>query len=510
MRHLFIFGLVLTVAPLGPAAPQKESLPAGAVARLGTTVAASKGDSPPGPVRALAFLGEHTLFVGTGAGWRTWDVAKREPRQERPVGGPAFAAFRNADRLFIGSARKVHCIEPVQSATTDPARSWESGADRVSVLAGSPTGGRVVFSDGEQRLAVLDAGTGKVTGLAELASRPVAASLTANGRVLAAVTRDGAARVYYLSATGALDPLWTKRVARSDRIAAQFSPDGRLLAVSSAGRVMLLDAVTGRPMQTLERRFGEGDVRCLSFSPDGKQVALGSSGPEAIVRVCDVGTAADQATYVGHSGDVNAVAFSPDGRTLASGGTDQSVLLWRVPVPSLGPEVATVARAWETLDSLDASVAYRNMGTLLSTPGRAVEVIRDGFRGMADEQAKVRRWVSELDHDEFRVREAARRELLKAGLRAAAALNDPGRKKMGVEGETRVRLIVETMESQGVRIPESGLFGEPLRIVRAVRVLETIGGKEARGVLEEAAKGRDEARLTKEAKAALEVFPAPR
>jgi hypothetical protein len=366
----------------------------------------------------------------------------------------------------------------------------------------------VVFSNGDQKLTVLDPKTGKATGTAEFASRPVAAGLTANGRVLAVVTRDGAARVYHLSANGALDPLWTKRVARSERPTAQFSPDGRLLAVSSAGRVMLLDAVTGRSMHSVERRFGEGDVRCLAFSPDGTQLAIGSHGPDAIVRVAAVMTAAEQATFAGHAGDVNAVAFSPDGRTLASGGADQSVILWKVPPAPAGPEQMTIAEAWEALDSLDADVAYRSMGTLLAHPGRAVAVIRDGFRGTANEQVKIRRWIAELDHDEFRVREAARRSLLKAGLRAAAALNDPGRKKMGVEGETRIRLILEALESQGVRIPESGLFGEPLRSVRGVRVLESVGGKEARAVLEEVATGPAEARLTKDAKAALAAFPA--
>jgi hypothetical protein len=56
-------------------------------------------------------------------------------------------------------------------------------------------------------------------------------------------------------------------------------------------------------------------------------------------------------------------------------------------------------------------------------------------------------------------------------------------------------------------MPESGLFGEPLRTSRAVRVLETIGGPAARATLEEIAKGPPELRVTKEAKAALETLP---
>ena len=400
--------------------------------------------------------------------------------------------------------RKLHLIEPIESASAEPARSWDSATDAVSVLAVAP--GRVVFTDGELKLAVVDTKTGKTSGTVELASRPIAASLTANGRVLAVVTRDGAARIYDLSAKGALEMAWAKRIARADRGVTAFSPDGRVLAIATAGRVMILDAVAGRPMQSLERRFGEGDVRCLAFSPDGRQIAIGRNGPESTVRISDVVSGVEQAQFEGHIGDVNAVAFSPDGRTLASAGTDTSVLVWKVPVPGPGPKLVTATEAWESLDSLDADIAYQNMGYLLAHPGRAVEVIRDGFRGLATEEAKIRKWIAELDNDVFRVREAARRELIKTGLRGAAALTDPKRKPLGAEGEQRVRLILEALEAQGIRFPESGLFGEPLRMVRAVRILELAGGNEARQVLEEAAKGSAELRLTKEAKSALETW----
>jgi outer membrane protein assembly factor BamB len=508
MRRLA--GLFLVAVPGAFAAPQKDQLPPGAVGRLGNPVAPARDMVRPGEVNSLTFLDDKTLFVGTNAGWRTWDLEKRQSKQPRPVGGPTFVVAHAPQGLFVGSAQKLHSIEPPESATAEPARSWDSASDAVAVLAVAPRGSRVVFSNGDQKLSVLDPKTGKVTGTAELASRPVAASLTANGRILAVVTRDGAARVYGLSASGMLDPLWTKRVARSDRVAAAFSPDGRLFAVSSAGRVMLLDAVTGRLLHNLERSFGEGDVRCLAFSPDGRQVAVGSGGPDPVVRVSDVIRGSGYGTFTGHTGDVNALAFSPDGRTLASAGSDASVLLWKVPVPGGGTgttRVMTADEAWDTLDALEADVAYRIMGHLLAHPGRATEVIGAGFRGMADEEKRIRRWITELDHDEFRVREAARRSLLKTGLRGAPALTDPARKRLGAEGEQRVRLILEAMEAQGLRIPEGGLFGEPLRTVRAVRVLETIGGKDARAVLEQAARGPADARLTKEAKAALETLP---
>src|SRR5690242_1309490 len=100
-------GLCLLAATLAVAAPQKEDLPPGAIGRLGGPVLAGTGDRP-GEVTALLYLDEHTLFVGTTAGWTTWDLQKRRPRQARPVGGPTAAVARDAGRLFVGSARKLH------------------------------------------------------------------------------------------------------------------------------------------------------------------------------------------------------------------------------------------------------------------------------------------------------------------------------------------------------------------------------------------------------------------
>ena len=70
MRRLFAFGLSLAFVSTGLAAPQKENLPAGAIARLGAPVVPAKGDLAAGEISALAFLDDHILFVGTAVGLR--------------------------------------------------------------------------------------------------------------------------------------------------------------------------------------------------------------------------------------------------------------------------------------------------------------------------------------------------------------------------------------------------------------------------------------------------------
>ena len=107
------------------------------------------------------------------------------------------------------------------------------------------------------------------------------------------------------------------------------------------------------------------------------------------------------------------------------------------------------------------------MGTMAADASRSVPLIQSGFRDAGTREKKILRWMRELDHDEYRVRETASRSLIKAGLRASPALTDTSRTKMGPEGEQRVRVILETFEAMELHVPESGLYAEPLRQVRA-------------------------------------------
>jgi len=69
-------------------APQKEELPAGALARLGAIVTPVKEASPTGEVNSLLFLDDNVLFSGSNSGWTTWDVQKRQTRQASPSAHP--------------------------------------------------------------------------------------------------------------------------------------------------------------------------------------------------------------------------------------------------------------------------------------------------------------------------------------------------------------------------------------------------------------------------------------
>lgn len=483
------------------AAPKDDPLPAGAFKRLRVPT--------DGTITSLVFVSNDAVFVGTSVGWVTREFERRRPRQGGPIGESVFAAVRDGNRVWIGSKGKVYRIDPTASGGVQPTTAWESAPDPVTVLAVTTDGRRFLHGAGDRRIIFREGSEREVVNF-ELPGRALSGTLTANGRVFAVATYGGPVRVYSVSPGGAVELRWTKRVSRSDGVAAQFSPDGRLLAVSSAGRVHLLDSVTGRPLRALERKFGEGDVRAIAFSPDGRRIAVASAGPESVTRLWDTDSGDEVVSYRGHGGDTNAVAFSPDGRSLATAGADRSVLLWKVPRSPASARLPSATEAWEKLDSLDGRVAYRAHGALLADPAAAVRVIPTGFRGQADEPARIRRWVGDLDHDEFRIREAAARNLQRAGLRAGAVMRDPDRRRLGAEGEDRIRKILAAFDEHGIRVPESGLYGEPLRMARAIRVLETIGGRDARSVLVEMGGGPADDPTTAEATAALAALPGGR
>lgn len=69
-------------------------------------------------------------------------------------------------------------------------------------------------------------------------------------------------------------------------------------------------------------------THCVAFSCDGR--LLGAGMEDMVVRVWQVATGKEVASFTGHKGAIRSVAFSPDGRLLASGSDDMFVRIWDV------------------------------------------------------------------------------------------------------------------------------------------------------------------------------------
>jgi RNA polymerase sigma factor (sigma-70 family) len=219
----------------------------------------------------------------------------------------------------------------------------------------------------------------------------------------------GAGRVFDLT-TGQARALPTGAAPGSDEVVA-LSPDGRRLATTGRGAVLVSDATTGAVVSTFTpprsdrymtnwllwspdgkalaaangdgkgvrllepvgakvlRTFVTGDVvYAAAFSADGKLFAAGDhdrDGNDYFGRLWEVQTGKELRRFANDHASLRALAFSPDGKLLAGGGDDARLRLWDVGTGKL-------RRAFERDGSHIASVAFAPDGQTVAAAGAAL------------------------------------------------------------------------------------------------------------------------------------------
>ncbi len=281
-----------------------------------------------------------------------------------------------------------------------------------------------------------------------------------------------------------------------------FSSDGRWLVTNQWQRkpgettssVQLWETATAAVAFALS-----GSLPCkVAFSPNGRLLAL--TAPAQEILVWDLTLNREHRRFKGFDAEVTHLAFSPNGRRLVSGLDDATLLVWEVTPPATPPQrtVEEATGAWKDLASRDAALAFRARGLLASTPKNAIPLLSKHLHPAksADPQ-RLRQLLTDLDSEQFAVRQKAQEELEKLGDLAEPALRKALEDKPTLEVLKRVQAILERQRSPVTK-------PEVLQALRGVAVLEDIGTPEARRLLNELAQGTPEARLTREAKAALE------
>jgi hypothetical protein len=160
------------------------------------------------------------------------------------------------------------------------------------------------------------------------------------------------------------------------------------------------------------------------------------------------------------------------------------------------PAAADPAALWEQLAASDARAAFRAVWRLADHPDLSLPLLRRHLHAATALPAgRIAGWVRDLGDEDFSVREKASGELEKAGDLAEAALRKALSESDSLEVRRRAERLLQSLES--------GPSSEIVRQVRAVEVLGQVGTPEACELLEVLARGTPEARITREALAAL-------
>lgn len=286
-----------------------------------------------------------------------------------------------------------------------------------------------------------------------------------------------------------------------------FSKDGAMLAVAkSAGETLAVwDLARDRESLAME----SGGVGFASFSWDGRYLASAgyeslrlwelASGKEVLSHAAPEKTAG----WFGHA-FVSSLAYSRDGRSVVTGLIDSTILKWdlipdrqaiRKAAGSFAPE--DLERLWADLGAKDAAKAYVATHALASGPPPKILAFLERRLKPAKgvDAERLKKLVQDLGSDKFAIRDAAGKELENSLEDIRPALERALELSLPLESQRRLeRLLARPMV-----LPP----GDTLRSVRAVALLEKIGTLEARRFLDQLTQGPADARLTREAVAAL-------
>jgi dipeptidyl aminopeptidase/acylaminoacyl peptidase len=480
----------------------RAALPDAALVRLGTV------QSPAGEaIVAMAFAPDGKLLAAAAHRLiHLWDPATgKEFARLRGHRGEVLSVAFAPDGKTLASADDQGDVRLWEVTSGKELHCFKAHQDRVPAVVFSPDGKLLASGSWDGTICLRDMATGKVVRrFGRPALQVEALAFSPDAKLLASgdyVLRSDDTISLWDVAAGKEVRHFGKKQRGTGALA--FSPDGKTLASGNDDEgVHLWVVADGRKCGTFEGH--QGIVKAVAFAPDGKTLASAvRGGRDQTARLWEVASVQERCRLVGHLPYAPCIAFAPDGQTVATGGEDGTALVWDVTRLAtsrhtrgdLAPkEVETL---WADLAGTDAARAFRAIGLLSAAPREAVPFLREQLRKEPRvPQARIRQLIAELDNDRYAVREKARDELEHLGEIAEPHLRRALTEQPTLEVRRRVERLLEKVQQP---IPP-----EQLRPLRAVEVLEHMATPEGRAVLAALAEGAPEARLTQDAKAALE------
>ncbi|HKB00928.1 MAG TPA: WD40 repeat domain-containing protein [Gemmataceae bacterium] len=445
------------------------------------------------------------LLAGWG-GWVEWDLPGGGQRLIRPpgVGGWTPAGLSADLRAALYHRKTDYQVRDVVTGKELVSATGPEAANAADAVAALTPDGRALVLAAEEGLTVVAGKDRRVLRRVGEATGAVSGvTLSADGRVAAVKYREGNNRhpieVYDLAGGRFLRRLATD----GDVSALAFSPDGTWLAAShdadSRGRfennasATVWDVATGKPI--LKVPTDEHREHVIAVSHSGRLLArLEGSNKIAVWEIW----AGKVRLRLDAGGSVSSLAFAADGRTLAASVAGGPVFVWDLfagQKERLHHTPEYLELHWDALRSETAERAFDTIMALVRMAPKSIPFLREKIAPVAPpDPAQVNRLIGDLDHKEYRRREAAMRALAELGER----VRDPLQKAVAGGASPELRERIERLMADDDR-PTL----DQLRRLRAIEVVEVAGTPEAARLLAYWAGGASGANFTKDAQTAL-------
>ena len=247
----------------------------------------------------------------------------------------AFAYDENAVKITVKIGESDENTTPLTFTLPDPEAV-------VTAAAHAPLRHLIACGDSKGHLSVWDMRSGDVRCVLTHSLRLEGNWDDNHNRISRLIfSHDGKHLVSIPSSSGTMANLWDIdtgkeipefRVNRVDTVA--FSPCGHKIACGMPTEIQLWNVNSCRTFLILPHAPLNGNPRALAFSSCGKYLASGAWWNRGVetekvpIRLWEVATGENIATFWGHPTDVQDLAFSPDSTLLASGSFDGTILLW--------------------------------------------------------------------------------------------------------------------------------------------------------------------------------------
>jgi WD40 repeat protein len=284
----------------------------------------------------------------------------------------------------------------------------------------------------------------------------------------------------------------------------------RLFASRSQRHLALWDVLSGKTVINVAVIEGGAATTAVTCSPDGRLLAWAESDAGRTIRLYDSLQGREVGKFAGHEGIVQCLRMHTTGERplLLSGSHDSTTLVWdlRAVMEELRrttPRLAEQApdELWADLGAEDAAAMHRASSILAAAGEDVVPLLAQRLAPVPVDRAlgeKIDKLVKQMDHDQFSEREQASQQTAELGEGAEPFLKEALTTTTSAEARHRIRRLLADIADQPLV-----LTAEQQRAIRAVQILEQIGGNESREVLERLTQGQPSARLTQEAQNAL-------